>query len=258
MPVITLTSDFGTKDHYVSVLKACLLRRNEEVKIIDITHEISPFNIVQASFILNNAWRHFPKGSVHLVAVNLFFAERNEFIAFERDEHYFVGPNNGLFSLMFNDLYESETVQVPYDAEDEFPLQNALAQAATKLMEYQDLDLVGTSLFHLEKKISVQPVVNDSQIRATIIHVDHYENVIVNVKSEIFEKIRRDRSFGIYFNPSDPLTEISKEYSDVPIGDVLCFFNASGYLEIAINKGRAASLLGLKKDEAIQIDFYND
>ncbi|GLR17016.1 SAM hydrolase/SAM-dependent halogenase family protein [Portibacter lacus] len=257
MAIVSIISDFGTKDHYVAVLKACLLRRNEAVNIIDITHEILPFDIVQGAFILKNAWNQFPKGTVHIAAINLFFAERNEFIAFERDGHYFVGPNNGIFTLIFDDLYASEIVQVPYDPEENYPLQNALANAACKLVSDPDLDMVGTSLLTLEKKISVAPVVNESQIRATVVHIDDYGNVIVNVQKEFFEKVMRDRAFGIYFKPNDPIREISIEYSDVPVGDVLCFFNSASYLEIAINKGSAASLLGLKKDEAIQIDFYD-
>ncbi len=257
MAVISLISDFGTKDHYVAVLKACLYRRNPELKIVDVTHEIQPFDIVQGSFILKNIWSQFPKGTVHIAAINLFFAERNEFIAFERNGHFFVGPNNGIFTLMFDDLYASEIVQVPYDPEENYPLQNALANAACKLIVHPDLDMVGTSLLRLEKKISVAPVVNESQIRATVVHIDDYGNVIVNVDKDLFERIRRDRAFGIYFKPNDPIREISIEYSDVPIGDVLCFFNSGRYLEIAINKASAASLLGLKKDEAIQIDFYD-
>lgn len=257
MAVISLISDFGTRDHYVAVLKACLYRRSSTLKVVDITHEIQPFDIVQGAFILKNTWCQFPKGTVHIAAINLFFAERNEFIAFERDGHFFVGPNNGIFTLVFDDLYVSEIVQVPYDPDENYPLQNALANAACKLAEDKDLDMVGTSLLHLEKKISVAPVVNESQIRATVVHIDDYGNVIVNVEKELFERIRKDRDFGIYFKPNDPIKEISIEYSDVPIGDVLCFFNSGSYLEIAINKGSAASLLGLKKDEAIQIDFYD-
>ncbi len=256
MAIISLISDFGLKDHYVAVLKACILKRNPEVVIVDITHEVMPFNIVEGAFLLKNCWKQFPIGTVHIVAINLFFAERNEFIAFEMEGHYFVGPNNGIFTLIFDDLYEGDMVQVPYDSEDDYTLQNALANAGCKLIEFQDLDMVGTSLLELEKKISVQPVVNDSQIRATVIHIDQYENVIVNVTKEQFEKVRRDRDFGIYFKPNDPIRYISNEYSDVPIGDVLCFFNSGGYLEIAINKGNASALLGLKKDETIQIDFY--
>lgn len=257
MAVISVISDFGLKDHYVAVLKACLYRRNASVNVVDITHEIQAFDIVQGAFILKNTWCQFPKGTVHIAAINLFFAERNEFIAFERDGHFFVGPNNGIFTLMFDDLYPSEIVQVPYDPEENYPLQNALANAACKLIEDPDLDMVGTSLLRLERKISVAPVINESQIRATVVHIDDYGNVIVNVEKELFERVRKDRSFGIYFKPNDPIREISVEYSDVPIGDVLCFFNSGSYLEIAINKGSAAALLGLKKDEAIQIDFYD-
>lgn len=257
MSVISLISDFGIKDHYVAVLKACLLRRNSNVSIIDITHEVRPYNIVEGAFLLKNSWKQFPLGTVHIVAINLFFAERNEFIAFERNGHFFVGPNNGVFSLIFDNLIEGEIVQVPYDAEEDYPLQNAMANAACKLVEFNDLDMIGTSLLKFEKRISVQPVVNDSQIRATVIYVDQYDNVIVNVTKEMFERVQRGRSFGIYFKPNDPIRKISAEYSDVPIGDVLCFFNSGGYLEIALNKARASTLLGLIKDETIQIDFYN-
>lgn len=257
MPIVSLISDFGLNDHYAAVLKACLYRRNETLNIVDITHNIDPYNIVEGAFILKNAWHQFPLGTVHIAAVNLLFGEGNEFIAFARHGHYFVGPNNGLFSLIFPDLVEAEIVQIPFNSEDDYPLQNTLAHATCKLIEFDDIDMIGTSLLRLQKRISVQPIVNDRQIRATVIHIDHYGNVISNVHRSLFEKASRGRSFGVYFKPNDPLRVISNEYNDVPIGDVLCFFNSAGYLEIAINKGRADHLLGLKKDETIQIDFYD-
>ncbi|MBK9042190.1 MAG: SAM-dependent chlorinase/fluorinase [Saprospiraceae bacterium] len=96
----------------------------------------------------------------------------------------------------------------------------------------------------------------NSQIRATIIYVDHYDNVIINLRKEDFEKIRQDRKFEIYYKQHDPINYLSRNYGDVAIGDPVAFFNSSGYLELAINMGKASSVFNLHRNENIQINFY--
>ena len=116
---------------------------------------------------------------------------------------------------------------------------------------------VGPPLNQFDKKLEVQPVITDNEIRATITHIDKFDNIILNVHREYFEYIRKDRRFEIYFKYFDPATSINKSYSAVPVGEVVCLFNSSNYLEIAINMGKAASLLDLRRDETIQIKFLD-
>ncbi len=115
---------------------------------------------------------------------------------------------------------------------------------------------IGPVVAHFTRKLVIQPVITSQQIRATIIHIDHFENVVVNLKKETFERVRNDRSFALYYKQNDPITFLCKDYGDVAIGDALAFFNTAGYLEIAINMDKASSMLNLFKNEMIQINFY--
>lgn len=256
MQIVSLTSDYGSKDYYLAELKASILNGKNDFSIIDISHEIDRFDIVQAAFYLNNAIKSFSKGSIHIVAVNCNYRRRSEYICFERDGHYFIGPNNGVFSLMFDDLDENK-IYIISPANAENTTVNAIfAHAAAYLGHGLPIEEIGPSVDIFNSKLVIQPVVTSSQIRATIIHIDHFENVVVNLKKDLFEKVRNDRKFELYYKPNDPITFLSKDYGDFSIGDALAFFNSSGYLEIAINMDKASSMLNLMKNEMIQINFY--
>jgi hypothetical protein len=254
MPIITLTTDFGQNDFYVAMLKGAMLQQHAGLQIVDVTHNVAPYDIVQGAFILKNAFRHFPKDTIHLVSINNFSGNLS-FIAFRCEGHYFVGPDNGIFSLIFNEL-PSEVYRLDYDPEDPFPLKAVFANAVSHLAAGKPLFEIGLPDHDLETRIALQPVISTSQIRGSVIYVDHYENVIVNISRELFEKVRNERRFALYFKRNDPITKMSRRYHDVPVGEVLCFFNSSDYLEIAINMGKAGGMLGLKVDDMVQVDFF--
>ena len=256
MQIVSLTTDFGYKDHFVAELKATLLAGKSDFVLIDVSHSVEPYDIVQAAYLLKNCLETFPKGSVHIVGVHLHYKRKAELICFEKDERYFIGPNNGVFTLIFDDLKE-EDIHVVSDNSGQLQSGTGLiAHAAAYIAHNLPINEIGPAVDVLNRKISIQPVVTGNQIRATIIHIDHYENVVVNLKKEQFEKIRDDRRFSLYYKQNDPITFLSKDYGDVAVGDVVAFFNTGGYLEIAINAGKAASLLNLNKNETIQINFY--
>ena len=100
MPIITLTTDFGTKDYFLPVIKGAILSATPQAQLIDITHAITPYDIVEAAFIFQNCWHRFPKGTVHLISVNDYYSKDARYIAFEKEGHFFIGPDNGLFSLI--------------------------------------------------------------------------------------------------------------------------------------------------------------
>ncbi len=256
MQLVTITTDFGTSDHYVAVLKGNILSKKQDLQIIDVSHDIDAHDIVQAAFHVSNTFRTFPKGTIHVVAVYNYYDPNFEFIAFEKDGYYFIGPNNGIFSLVFDDINPSSVHKVDYDNEKDYKIQQIISHAVACFAHGLGMTEMGPVVDRFSTKIGIQPVVTSDQIRATIIHIDHFENVVVNLKEEEFERIRAGRKFSIYYQQNDPVTRINRSYHEAHIGDVLCCFNAAGYLEIAINMGRAASLLGLRKNETIQINFY--
>lgn len=254
MSIITLTTDFGLKDYYVAALKGTILSKNQNAQIIDISHEINSFDIVQAAFVLKNAYSNFPNGSIHILCVNNYHETLSPYLIIEKDGHYFVGPDNGVFTLVFEDL---KAPVYKIEAEDLVgtKFKTCIADLIFKIKAGVKPQEIGVLTNSFLQRIHMNPVTNDTHIRGVIIHVDNYENVMVNIKKDLFDKLRKGRDFSIFFKRFDPIKRISEHYHDVPIGDTLCLFNSSGYLEIAINMGKASSLLGLKIDESIQIDF---
>jgi len=256
MQIVSLTSDYGSKDYYVAELKASVLNGKNDFNIIDISHEIDRFDIVQAAFFVKNSIKSFTKGSIHIVAVNCNYKRKSEYICLEQDGHFFIGPNNGIFSLIFDEINEKRVFIISSPNEENTSVNAIFAHAAAYLGHGLPIEDIGPIVSLFNSKLVIQPVVTSSQIRATIIHIDHFENVVVNLKKELFEKVRNDRKFELYYKPNDPITFLSKDYADVAIGDALAFFNSSGYLEIAINMDKASSMLNLMKNEMIQINFY--
>ncbi|MBK8624589.1 MAG: SAM-dependent chlorinase/fluorinase [Saprospiraceae bacterium] len=256
MQIVSLTTDYGSKDYYVAELKASILTNKSDFAIIDISHEIDRYDIVQASFYLLNAVVSFPKGSIHIVGVNCNYRPKSEYICFERDDHFFIGPNNGVFSLMFDDLDESKIFVISPPGDEPARVNSIFSHAAAYIGHGLPLEEIGIIVPSFNKKLVIQPVVTSNQIRATVIHIDHFENVVVNLTKDIFDKVRNKRHFELFYKPHDPITFLCKDYGDVSIGDPLAFFNSAGYLEIAMNMDKASSMLNLIKGEMIQINFF--
>ena len=256
MPIVTLTTDFGWQDHYLAMIKGAMLCEHPQLNIVDITHGIQNYDIVQAAFLFRNAWPSFPKGSIHLISVNDYYAAQKRFLATSYQDQYFIAPDNGLFSLIFDELprliYELE-----YNENASFPLREVYASAVGHLAHGRPLLEIGLPAQDVQQRITLQPVISNSQIRGSIIYIDGYENAITNVPKSLFDKVGEQRKFSLFFKRHAPIRRLCHDYHDVPVGDPLCLFNSAGYLEIAINMGRASSLLGLKVDDNIQIDFHS-
>ena len=253
MTIVTLTTDFGLKGYYLAALKGAILSENPELQIIDISHDVKPYDIVQGAYILKNAYHHFPDGTIHLVGIDNLSSPLS-LIALKLDGHYFIGPDNGIFSLMF-DQEPMEAFQLEMEKGNHFPFNKTVSQAISHISSSKPLVEIGLPAKETERRIALQPVISTSQIRGSVIYIDHYENVIVNIKKELFEKVRNKRCFKLFFKRHDPIVTMSRSYHATSIGETLCLFNDADYLTIAINMGKAASLLGLKMDDMVQIDF---
>jgi len=254
MPIVTLTSDFGLTDYYVAMIKGALLSQNQNLNIVDISHNVKTYDIVQGAFVLKNAYSSFPKETVHILSINNYYNKKNCFLAVRYDGHYFIGPDNGIFSLLFDEKPEA-IYELEYDDKSDFPLKSIYSKAIGHIFNGLPFNEIGIKVDEIEERISFQPVINKAQIRGTVIHIDHYENVIVNITKDLFDQVHDKRKFSIFFKRFDPICKISTNYSDVAIGKRLCFFNSAGCLEIAINMGKASSMLGLNIDDSVQIDF---
>lgn len=256
MTIVSLTTDFGTKDHYAAILKASILSKCREVSFIDISHSIDSHDIVEGAFYLSNSYKNFPEGSIHIAAVYNYYQPKYKIIIFKKEGQFFIGPDNGIFSLMFDDLDLVDVYSVDMGMSEGSPsLHQVFAHAVACISHDLGLEQVGPQVDGIRKRMGIQPVVTKNQIRATIIHIDHFENVVINLTKTQFDKVRQGRSFEIYYKQNDPITMISRSYGSADIGDVVCIFNSADYMEIALNMGKASSMLGLNKNETIQINF---
>jgi len=260
MSVITLTTDLGLNDHYVGVLKGSILKQYPEAKIVDITHHIPAYNILQAAFTLKNAYQAFPDGSIHIVGVTPNAGVESEHLLVYEDGHYFIGADNGLFSLMFPKL-PKKIYRLNLTAENElisFPSRDIYTKAACHLAKGGTMEMIGQQSKDMVERTMFQATTIDNLIKGMAIHIDHYGNIITNIDESTFNAFGRNREFKIEFRHGDyNINEISKSYNDVPEGEKLALFSSNKLLEIAMNQGNASQLLGIRESDIIRIEFYD-
>lgn len=257
MAIITLTTDLGDKDIYQAALKGSIYKLLPTVNIVDITNNVAAFNVQQASFILKNSFYYFPDGTVHLIGIDTVYNTQTRYLAVRYKTHYFVGADNGIFSLMFNDEPdEIVEINIMQDLKFlHFPLADIFVKAACHLASGGTLAEIGLPVTSVENKMTLQPVIEKNLIKGAVIYIDSFQNVITNVTKEFFNRVQQSRKFVLYFKRNETINQLSWHYNEVPEGEKLCLFGISDHLEIAINKGNASGLLGLNLGDSVIIDF---
>ncbi len=264
MAIITLTTDMGLKDHYVAMVKGAILSQQVDVTIVDVSHAIKPFDNAQAAYVLRNAYPAFPQGTIHIVSVNPETDRFTVHVVVKHQGHYFIGADNGIFPLMFEGKAD-EAYELTMKLDDDhlaFPTKSVFVKAACHLARGGTADTIGRRIPALRERIGFQPATDDKSIRARVVYIDTYGNLMTNVRRPLFDEVGKGRPFRINFGHSaDDIARIHTTYSDVPDGACVAFFNASGNLEIAVNKGvegsggGAARLFGLRENDTVRIDF---
>ena len=248
MPLITLTSDIGQQDFLVGAVKGQLLQANKDLTIVDITHQLSPFNYPQAAYVCRNAIKNFPEGTFHLVLVNLF-DERPEHMLLAEHNGQFIGcADNGLLTMVLEEAPQKIVALVLDKSQQKNTVYctSVFAKAFNELISGKQLKDCGDTNVSIRVKNPLRAMLGNNWIEGQIIFIDNFENVIVNITKEDFEEQRKGRSFKIVFKRDEVIDKISETYADVAEGEKLALFNSAGYLEIAINKGNAAGLFGLQ------------
>lgn len=248
MPLLTLTSDIGSPDYLVGAVKAQLLQINPDFKIIDISHNIPPFNYPQTAYVCRSAIKNFPDFTYHIILVNLFEKKPEQLLLAFHHNQYFVCADNGLLTMILEEKPEL-IIGIPLDKEaikNTIYLTSIMGKAINKLVLGESIKDIGIPDVTYMEKRHLRPAFDNNVIEGQIIFIDSFENVIVNITNRQFEEQRNGRKFRIVFKRDEMIEHISESYADVPEGEKLALFNSAGYLEIAINKGNAAGLFGLK------------
>lgn len=274
MSIITLTTDFGHKDHFVGALKGKLISEHSGVQIIDISHDIDLFNIAEASYIINAAYNNFPKGTVHLIGVDSEKNIENNHIAMQWNDHFFVCNNNGILSILTQKIIPQKIVEInihnllPEGSSD----MDVFVKVACHLAKGGALSVIGKEINEIKVINELQAIASDDfkVIKGYVVYIDHYGNCVTNISRKIFDQTSNNRTFEIKFGTKN-IKKISTNYSDFKVserfilkdfeGEKLAIFNEAGFLEIAIYRsnpntvGSARSLLGLKYRDVVNVVF---
>ncbi|WP_104735999.1 SAM hydrolase/SAM-dependent halogenase family protein [Hanstruepera ponticola] len=275
MAIITLTTDFGEKDHFAGATKGAIYNELPDVKIVDISHSVSPFSIPEAAYIIQNAYVSFPKGTIHIIGIDSEINVENKHIAVLLDGHYFICANNGIMSMICAEIAPEKIVQINIHdkIQTSFPVLDVFVKVACHIARGGTLEVIGKVIDHIKPIKNIIPFVNDdqTQIIGSIIYIDNYGNVITNIKKPFFETIQKGRSFIISAR-NNKFKRIHEKYSDIvdftiphekrnDEGRGLVVFNASNYLEIAVYKsnmatvGSASTLMGLNLMDTVTVNF---
>ena len=248
MPLLTLTSDTGNQDYLAGAIKARLLRINPEFQLIDISHNITPFNYPQAAYVCRSAIQNFPDFTFHIILVNLFDKKPDHLLLAFQNNQYLLCADNGLITMIL-DGKPDMVIGIPLEKKEiknTLYLTDVFGKTINQVVNGESIKDIGISDIAYLEKNPLRPAIGEDWIDGQIIFIDNFENVIVNITHADFEKQRRGRHFKISFKRDEVIEKISESYADVSEGEKLALFNSAGFLEIAINKGNAAGLLGLK------------
>lgn len=254
--IITLLSDFGFKDNFLAVAKAILLEQLPDAHMIDINHEVEPFHLLQCSYQWVSAYESFPARTIHLSLFDIMQQRPAALLVAAVGNQYFISADNGLLPLSFKD----KEMQVKAMGHSAASYGEWIAMAAGVIRQLQQADFDLSAFPDASPKVfplQLQPVVKEHYVECQVIHIDRYENVVLNITRSEFDLLRKGRKFRISFMRNESVTKISQHYADVAQGEKLCLFNSAGFLEIAINRGNAASLLGFRLHDDTQLIYQH-
>ena len=275
MSIITLTTDFGTKDHFVGAVKGSIYNELEEARVVDISHHITPFSVTETAYILKNSYKNFPKGTIHIIGVDSEISVENRPIAIELDGQYFVGCDNGILSMITNEVKPEKIVEItiPDPEEYQFAILGKFIKVACHIARGGMLEVIGKQIDQIKQIVEIQPFVNSeqNQILGSVIYIDNFGNVISNISKSIFSSVGKGREFEIIAR-NYKFTNVYKKYNEVvdynvpadkrqDDGKKLALFNSANFLEISLYRsnlktvGGASALLGLNYRDPVTVKF---
>lgn len=267
MSIITLTSDLGLRDFYVAQVKAQLVNLAPHSVLIDISHDVSPFDIEEAAFMLQSVWKQFPLGTVHLIGINAEYTPEQPLLVVQYMSHYFVGADNGLFGLLFHNEEMEDVWEITLPLGDDFlfPMKGVLATAAGHLSKNGAPEFLGKRIKHFKPMMPTMVLIEPDMISGNVSYIDAYGNLYVNVSKELFETVRKGRSFRIELTRARyAIQRIRYQFSDSPPGEPMALWGSNGFLLLAMSAsvvgygGGAAKLWGMKKKDPVRISFYGE
>ena len=259
-PIITLTTDFGTNDHFVGAIKGVILDIVPEAAIVDITHAVQAFDVLDGALAISQAYSYFPSGTVHMVVVDPGVGTARRPILASSDGYHFVAPDNGVLSMVYA---KEERMHVRYINSDHYfrtPVSNTFhgrdvfAPVAAYLAKQVDSHKFGDEIEDYVRFAAPRPKATaENRLRAVVLKVDRFGNLITNVTPEDAPAMFTESAKFKIVVGSKEITEIRQAYAEGAPGQVFGIIGSMGYLEIVANRAAAAQLTGAGKGSEVSI-----
>jgi S-adenosylmethionine hydrolase len=257
-PTITLLTDFGTKDHYVASMKGVILSINPQCTLIDITHQVRPQDIREGAFLLANTYSYFPKGTIHLSVVDPGVGGIRKPILLVTPHHFFVGPDNGLFTLVTQREKVKKVIVLTQQKyflpkpSTTFHGRDIFAPVAAHLSLGTQPNAFGYQTHSWVRIGFGKPVIRKGKLLGEVLHIDAFGNLVSNIGEKIFFRCTKGHPCVIWIGKKK-IHGLGKGYWEGKPGEPMAFFGSSGYLEISMNEGNAQNTLKVKRGDTIQV-----
>lgn len=259
-PIITLTTDYGTNDHFVGAMKGVILNINPEASVLDLTHGVIAHDILDGALAIGRAYKYFPPRTIHVVVVDPGVGTQRRPILVAGDTHYFVAPDNGVLSMIFD---QSETIHAWHITSEHYflhPVSNTFhgrdifAPVAGWLSKSWQTASFGEEITDYVRFSIPKPKTQGTQVKGVVLRVDHFGNLITNVTSEDVPALANPNGNITVRAGSGEIKKVCSTYAEGAPGEPIGIVGSSGYLEISVNKGSAAKLLGAARGAEVTVE----
>jgi S-adenosyl-L-methionine hydrolase (adenosine-forming) len=259
---ITLTTDFGTSDHFVGTMKGVILGISPRARFVDITHEIAPQDVNEAAFVIAQAWRYFPKGSIHVVVVDPGVGSARRPILCEAEGQFFIAPDNGVLSMIFdscrpkvrvlsNEKLFLKKVSKTFHGRDVF------APAAAHLSKGLAPAKFGKLIQDFSRNFLSKPArLSRHDWSGVVLKTDRFGNLITNFHIDEFPELR-ERSLELRAG-LERITRLAGTFAETALGELFAIVGSSGYVEVVVNQGSAAKRLGVGTGSPVELEIFYD
>jgi S-adenosylmethionine hydrolase len=260
-PLVALLTDFGTQDHYVGVMKGVILGICPEAALVDITHEVPPQDVAAAEAELAASYRYFPAGAIFLVVVDPGVGSARRPIAAEAGGFFFVAPDNGVLTAVFDETPPSRVVTLAQDryaltrprgAGVTFDGRDRFAPAAAWLARGESLAAFGPPVSAPVRLERVRASADAAGVSGVVVRVDRFGNLITNIDRAAIDRLRAGGAVTVEA-AGRAIGDLVPAYADAPAGAVCALVSSSGHLEVAVNGGSAAAALGLGRGSPVRV-----
>lgn len=261
--LVTLTTDFGLTDAYVAAMKGAMLQVEPSLTMVDVTHQVEPQDVMGGAFVLRQTIPYFPEGTVHLAVVDPGVGSARRPIAALFGGHFFVGPDNGLFSLLLEGRTPEKIVvldrrtfwRTPRPSRT-FNGRDIFGPIAAHLASGRKLEEVGTLTETYQQLHWPHPLADDEGVQGFVVHIDRFGNCVTNISREVLDNDPRSHFAKCYVG-NTIVEGVHAAFSDVPQGEPLALVGSSDHLEVGVNGGDASTLLTIHKGSPVSL-VYGD